>query len=452
MESTMKKILIIVSLWSLTACAAPKASFTQGYVSTLEITPDTEINLTANPLTFVLSDPNVTVTSTWWGVQNFEAPITYTQSGTTVTIKVGQEYWPKKDVSTKHPFSFSFSSNTNQFSIDNLKIGTTSVPITATFSTNPQKVTIPTNVNPKPGYYLLNSAGNHTPLPFSPYVDVTQIQPISSLVEDVNKAGLKGVRLAFITEGGILPGLNWAGSELDFLKDEVRYLQSKGIKVIISLGGATGTFPGATKGDYSTFYNYLEKIITTYPGVGLCFDIEGSNPLLGATEGTTNLMKATADIQKKYNTPLNLTLAVLPTGLPDIGLAVVTTAQKAGLHFDINLMAMDYGGYFDYKGINMKDYAVSAAIATAKQADVNISYIQLTPMIGYNDDIAELFSLENAHQLAEWAEKTNVALSMWSFTRDHPSLPGASKWASPSASGPGVQKENYEFCKTFNRD
>ncbi len=459
----MKKYSIaLVCLWSLTTLAEPKASFsatatfTQGWTPTLQFVPNGIINLTKNPITFTV--PNgISITSANFAGARAKA---ITQNNT-VTVTTGNAWWPDKPFSTDKPFTFSFGANSNQFSISNLKIGNTPVPVTTTALPVPAGTTstsaskefvIPLDVNPQPGYYLLDSEGNHTSLPFAPYVDVTQIQPISSLINDVNEAGLKGIRLAFITEGGSTSGLNWAGYTLDFLQDEVRYLQSKGIKVIISLGGATGVFPGANQGDLTTFHDYLEKIITTYPGVGLCFDIEGSNPLLGATAGTTNLMKATAEIQKKYKTPINITLAVLPTGLTDTGLAVVTAAQNAGLHFDINLMAMDYGGAFDGTGSSMKDYAITAALNTAKQADTSISHVQLTPMIGYNDDIAELFSLNDAQELATWAKKVNVALSMWSFTRDHPSSAGASKWASPSASGPGVQKNNYEFCKTFNQE
>ncbi len=455
---------------------SPAAVFTSnGWQSTLNVSLQSAIDLTANPITFTVAPTGIDMTKGAWGLAG--APTSVTQSGDTVTVKVGYTWWPPQ--STTHltidkPFSIKFSPSFTELSISNLSIGNVAVPVS-----NPDALILPENADPSVGFYHQDMSGARPALPFAPYIDITQLSG-KSLVQAVAQTGLQGVRFAFITEGGktesgkVITGLSWGGYPLSFFTTGVQYLQSQGVKVIISLGGEEGVFPGINQGN---FYTHLEKIIQTYPGVGLCFDIEGKNVphmLMPNASGTgTNadtFMQAAAKIQQNYQTPIDITLAVLPTGLTNQGKAIVTAAQNAGLFFDVNIMAMDYGAAFDDKTINgivvegvsrdMKNCAVSAATATAtflqtlypeKTFGECLKQVQITPMIGVNDVTDEKFSLQNAEALTTWAKEHDVILSMWALPRDHPATP-TDPLVSQKSSGPGIQASDYQFTQIFNRN
>jgi chitinase len=452
-------LLMISSLSSLMIHPTPTATFTtSGWQSTLTVSVDSSLDLTANPITFTVAPTGIDMTKGCWGLAG--APTSLTQSGDYVTVTTGPKWWPPH--TTQHlvvnqPFSLKFSPSFTELSISNLYIGSTPVPVT-----NPDALLLPANADPSRGFYQLPMNGSSSPLPFAPYIDITQLSG-KNLIEAVSQTGLQAVRFAFITEGGKLPGLNWGGYPLSFFSTGIHYLQSNGVKVIVSLGGEVGVFPGIATG---VFYPLLEKIIQTYPGVGLCFDIEGANVsemLASNPTGTgtkaDSLMQAAVTLQKTYQTPIDITLAVLPTGLTNEGKAIVTAAKNAGLIFDVNIMAMDYGTAFDTQPFTMKDYAIAAATQTATflqtlypektMADC-LKQVQITSMIGYNDVTAELFSLKDAQDLAEWAKNNNVILSMWALTRDHPSA-AQDPLVSQNSSGPGVQTSDYQFTAIFNQ-
>jgi|GEM_PF-1030435 len=511
----MKKcIIVLISLWGTINSAqqeatfSGKATFTPGWVSTLEIVPDAEINLTANPLSFTVPE-GVSITSVW-GLTG--APTRLTTENNIVTVTTGNKWWPTTDpLLVASSFTLSFAANSNQFDITDFKIGGISVPVTvlvnapayaapagpaapsddhpsgagATASTasGASAFTHLVPIDPSVGYLSLDNDKNI----FEPYVDIT-LNPITYYVSDsllqarynirssgynsipiglldvVEQSNIKGVRLAFITENGPAD-LSWGGNPLDFAAPIVQKLQSNKIKVVISLGGAIGMFPGSTIGTYESFHTFLTKVLSIYPGVGLCFDLENA-PLYqggGLTDPNirlkaTNLMKAAYDIQNEFSTPLVLTLPVLPEGLTQGGKDLVKIAHDAGLNFKINLMAMDYG---DSYNDDMYRYASSAANATAgylhslytaphiKPFSWCLSRVQVTPMIGYNDVVSEKFSLTDARHLVEWAKANNVSISMWSLTRDNPAR--SQELVSPLHSGPGQQTTPYEFSRIFQQ-
>lgn len=454
-----KAFLSTLTLASFTIQTTPTATFTtDGWQSALNISLNSPIDLTTQPITFTVAPHGISMTKGVWGIP--EAPTTVTQSGDRVTVNVGTKWWPTSRTEhyvTNQPFSLKFSPSFTELSISDLFIGNTPVPVT-----NPDALMLPANANPKNGYYLQDSSKNYPPLPFAPYTDITQLSG-KPLVQAMAQNNLQAIRFAFITEGGKLPGLNWGGYPLSFFTTQIQYLQNERIKVIVSLGGEVGIFPGITNGD---FYTQLEDVIKSYPGVGLCFDIEGKNVtkmLTPNSQGTGTqadaLMQAAARLQKTHAIPINITLATLPTGLTSEGKAIVTAAKNAGLIFDVNIMAMDYGDKFDVKPFNMKDYAIAAANNTAsflqtlypeKRSDECLHHVQVTVMIGYNDITAEVFSLKDAQELGAWAHDHGVILSMWSFTRDHAAAT-SDELVSQKNSGPQVQTADYQFTAIFNQ-
>jgi hypothetical protein len=92
----------------------------------------------------------------------------------------------------------------------------------------------------------------------------------------------------------------------------------------------------------------------------------------------------------------------------------------------------------------MATLAEQAATATAGQVQgvwttlssaQALAKIAVTPMIGVNDDSAEVFTLADASSLASWASAHNLAwVSFWSATRDSECSGGAQTYASPTCS------------------
>jgi len=135
-----------------------------------------------------------------------------------------------------------------------------------------------------------------------------------------------------------------------------------------------------------------------------------------------------------------VTLPVLPTGLVQAGLNVVNAVHGAGQHPLVNVMAMDYGSFYDNGG-NMLLSAQQAAQATRNQTGDTIG---VCPMIGQNDTAGEIFTLSNASSLTSWARGQSYIgrLSFWSLGRDNGGCPGQT-WASPTCSG--VSQSTWAF-------
>lgn len=76
------------------------------------------------------------------------------------------------------------------------------------------------------------------------------------------------------------------------------------------------------------------------------------------------------------------------------------------------------------------------------------SMIGVTPMIGVNDDSAEVFGLADAQQLADFAAQNKLGLlSMWSADRDTTGQLGVT-----SSNGSGVAQSPFAFSKIFSTD
>jgi chitinase len=98
----------------------------------------------------------------------------------------------------------------------------------------------------------------------------------------------------------------------------------------------------------------------------------------------------------------------------------------------------------------MGEYAVKAAEATQKQIKplLGIRDDARTPMIGVNDVEVEVFRVQDAVELREFArEKQLGGLSMWSATRDKPCPRGSGTTARATCSSTGTSAD--AFMKAF---
>lgn len=289
---------------------------------------------------------------------------------------------------------------------------------------------------------------------FAPYVD-TSLYPAFDLTGTATKTGVKEFNLAFITSGGSCAPL-WGGVTGlgdDQVASQIDGLRAAGGDVRVSFGGASGSelaLKCTSAADLAAAYG---KVVDTYKLTKADFDIEGG--ALPDTAANTRRSQAIAQLQKSHpGLDVSFTLPVMPEGLTQPGLDLVADAKKNGVDVGaVTIMAMDYGA--SYSG-DMGTYAIQAATATQAQikgvlglSDADAwEAVAVTPMIGVNDVSAEVFKVEDATQLVEFAQDKGLGrLAMWSGTRDKECAGGAKPSADASCSS--IAQEPLAFTKAF---
>ena len=329
----------------------------------------------------------------------------------------------------------------------------------------------------RPG--IAGLAGSVAPPPpvgtgvFSPYVDMT-LFPQFDFTGASRIGSIEDVTLGFITANS-LGQPAWggfdaytigngrsvpSGGSLYLINGQMDAMRAAGINATISFGGAANqelALAGGTAAELAAKYS---SVMNAYGIHKLDFDIEGA--ALGDTASLKLRSQAIASLQttgiaagKPVDVPF--TLPVMPTGLTADGLRAVQIA--VGEHVQIshvNIMAMDYyDPSLPYSG-KMGDYAIQAATAVhdqllplypSKTSAQIWSMIDVTPMIGVNDDPAEIFTLTDAQKLTTFAEQNNLGgLHMWSANRDFPGTAGVLTNTSS-----GVAQNPWEFSQTFEQ-
>ncbi|MFF7328610.1 cellulose binding domain-containing protein [Streptomyces sp. NPDC090306] len=296
--------------------------------------------------------------------------------------------------------------------------------------------------------------GTTTSAGFSPYVD-TSLYPAFDLLAAADASGVKQYNLAFITDGGGCTP-KWGGvTDLasDSVAAQIGSLRAKGGDVRVSFGGASGTELATSCSSASALATAYGKVVDAYDLTKIDFDVEGG--ALPNTAANTLRAQAIAQLQKQHpDLDVSFTLPVMPEGLTQDGVNLLTAAKADGVAIDtVNIMAMDYGG--SYTG-DMGTYAEQAATATQAQIKSALGLsdsaawkaVAVTPMIGVNDVAAETFTVADATQLATFAKSKGLGwLSMWSATRDKQCSGGAKTYADPTCSS--VVQDAYAFSKAF---
>ena len=250
-----------------------------------------------------------------------------------------------------------------------------------------------------------------------------------------------GVRLSFAT--GECGSETWAEISADtFAKANIGLLNSHGIQYTVSTGGANGVFTCSSTSGADRFLNrYLGPQLQ-----GLDFDIE----IHMSPDQLSHLMRSVLYLQRKNpKLTISFTLASLASTGPDassineLGKSVLTAARNAGLKFVVNLMTMNYGPtpsqwicvVDDNQKCDMGASAIQAAKNLNKMHGVPFTEIALTPMIGVNDIVTEIFTIEDKEKVLEFGAKVDLAgLHFWSFDRDRQCLDSPVA-ASPTCSG-----------------
>lgn len=292
--------------------------------------------------------------------------------------------------------------------------------------------------------------GQSQPVPLLPYKEP------SNSTEDNSQSqlllGNKAVTWAFATgECGSETWANLPGQTL--AEANIKRFVQNDIDYVISTGGANGVFTCASK-------EGMEKFIERYQSknfAGVDFDIEYGNEA-----DLTALMQSTAAVQQEYKSkgkrlPVSLSLATLGEPdtstqlLNDYGIMALAAAKASKLDFTVNLLTMNYGpAGCTHSAGGSCDMAASAINATKSLHIVhNIPYnrIALTPMIGINNQTAEITTVADIKKITAFARKNQLAgLHYWSFDRDTPCTSGG-QYVSPTCSG--VNEPPLAFDRAF---
>ncbi|MFI9241996.1 cellulose binding domain-containing protein [Streptomyces sp. NPDC053086] len=289
---------------------------------------------------------------------------------------------------------------------------------------------------------------------FAPYVD-TSLYPAFDLLGTAEATGVKNYNLAFLTDGGGCTP-KWGGvTDLtgDGVAAQIGALRAKGGDVRVSFGGASGSELATTCSSADALAAAYGKAIDAFKLTKVDFDIEGG--ALPNTAANTRRARAIAELQAQHpGLDVSFTLPVMPEGLTQDGVNLLADAKSNGVRIDtVNIMAMDYGA--SYSG-DMGTYAEQAATATQAQVKSVLGRsdsaawktVAVTPMIGVNDVSSEVFKVEDAGQLVDFAKSKGLGgLSMWSATRDKQCDGGTKPTADATCSS--IIQDKSAFSKAF---
>lgn len=279
---------------------------------------------------------------------------------------------------------------------------------------------------------------------FAGYVDVTST-PTYAFEKRGAGAVSDNVMLAFIvaspsepctpTWGGYYT-LDGAAARLD-LDRRIARLQQQGGKIAISFGGMLNSELAAACKDTDALSAAYRAVIDRYGISTIDLDLEGEG--LRDADALARRAEVIAQLQESYrdedrSLAVWLTLPVIPQGLTKEGTDAVAIMLKHGVDLaGVNIMTMDYGGARDERD-SMYIASRKAMLETHRQ--LGILYAQAgiplnkkslwkkigaTPMIGQNDVLGEIFTLEDAVALNTFAREQGAGrMSMWSANRDIP--------------------------------
>ena len=286
----------------------------------------------------------------------------------------------------------------------------------------------------------------------APYADMTNNQE-PMLNQAATQAGLKAFSAAFVIGNGCTP--IW-GDTLPVTNDptvtgEINTAESAGAQPIVSFGGAAGSELAVSCTNLSQLTAAYQSVINTLHVTHIDFDIEGAEI---AYTASNNMRFQAINALEAANPGLvvSVTIPVNPNGPDNNGQAFLQAARANGTRIDvINAMAMDYYGTWDSGGANMGSYAVQAAQATLAYAQtlwpaMTYRNIGITPMIGQNDDPAEIFTESDAQTLVSFAQQSHLGrLGFWSVDRDQPC--GGSASGLPACSE--ISQQPLDFTRIF---
>lgn len=323
------------------------------------------------------------------------------------------------------------------------------------------------SVTTSAGSCTTSSGGNL----FSPYIDMG-LTADWQLPTIQQQSGIATFTMGFIVSGGTGCTPEWGGVGASVANDTlpngstilslVQSVRSAGGDVIISFGGASGTELAANTGcaTVSQLQAAYQSVINRYSvnsstPVRLDFDIEGGavdSPVRSDGVNSVDLRNQAlaALVAANPGLKISLTLPVLPTGLIQSGINVLTSAAANHTPVSVvNVMAMDYGSANDNNAQMGLDATLAAtAVHSQIESAALTASVGVTAMIGVNDTNTEVFQESDATTLLNFAAQNSyiTRLSMWSVARDNDGCPNAG-FASATCSG--ISQTNWAFSQIF---
>jgi len=267
--------------------------------------------------------------------------------------------------------------------------------------------------------FALKSTNDFPSKVCAPYVECWGSLSVSSLA---TSTGNKFYTLAFIISNGTANSAPYWDGTMPMSDDkyvsDIAALRAQGGDVIISFGGASGSELAQVYTSATALQAAYQQVITKYGLKWMDLDIEGAfiadaTAIDRRNQALKNLQAANPGLKVSY------TLPVMPEGLTQDGLNLLSNAKTNGVQVDIvNVMAMDYGAC----NIDMGQAAINAATNTHDQLN-NLgisSRIGITPMIGVNDVSCENFTTANAQAVLNYANENSYIglLAFWAMDAD----------------------------------
>ncbi len=281
---------------------------------------------------------------------------------------------------------------------------------------------------------------------------------ILPLAATAKTTGIRYFTLAFMLAGDQCQAA-WNGASLiknvPHLPADLEQLRELGGDVLISFGGWGGDELAQVCTDVESLTEQYQSVIDAYQVTHLDFDIEGND--IHDPESIERRSQALAALQSRADILISFTLPVLPTGLTDEGLAVLQSALNHGVEIEVvNIMTMNFGDSFppDKMGENSIQAAESLfeqlqGLYPQKTESELWNMIGLTPMIGLNDVHPEVFTLEDAQTVTDFAREKGIQrIAMWSVGRDKECI-GGQRIVSDRCSG--VLQEPLAYSSIFNQ-
>lgn len=196
---------------------------------------------------------------------------------------------------------------------------------------------------------------------------------------------------------------------------------------IISTGGQGGVFTCSSDAG-------MERFVARYMSprlVGFDFDIEAEQSVAqidSLIERVRNVQRKHPKLRYSFTVATHAASDGSKHSLNKTGETVLEALRRHGVRdFVLNLMVMDYGPASAkvcvvYDGrCDMGASAIQAARNVERKYKVPLAQIALTPMIGVNDVIENVYTLTDAQLTAEAVQRHGMAgLHFWSLDRDKP--------------------------------
>ena len=250
---------------------------------------------------------------------------------------------------------------------------------------------------------------------------------------------------------------NWAGMKpADVAGANVPLMLAAGKRYIISTGGAGGAFTCGSDAGFNAF-------LATYDSpnfVGVDFDIE-----VGQSQAEIAAIMQRVKTALIAHPRLRFSFTVATNGaaggnqLGETGVVVMQAIKAAGLANSvyINLMAMDYGtgaSVCAMKGslCDMGRSAINAAESLHSYWGVPYALIEITPMIGGNDVITNVFTLADASTVSAYVLSKGLGgVHYWSLDRDNDCAPGYASSTCNSYGSAGVMGFGKAFLAALGQ-